>query len=143
MVVRHLLRHNGKVLHWVKGTSIRRINCQKTDRVCHKLHDHSKIAASCCQKPCRHKAFNATSQSCCCCCFGIRPDSCLYISSTLIHCQVGIRAGFLSCIFQARGGKGRRQSTGDSVRICLQVGNNPEDSQEDCRMKLETLRFAE
>jgi hypothetical protein len=46
VVVRHRLRHNGKVLHWIKGTSIRRINCQKIDRVCHKLHDHSKIAAA-------------------------------------------------------------------------------------------------
>jgi hypothetical protein len=43
-----------------------------------------------------------------------------------------------TCIFQVkREGKGR-QSIGDSVD-CLQVGNNQEDSQEDCRMKLETL----
>ena len=37
MVVRHRLRHNGDVLQLIKGTSIRRCNCQKIYSVYYKL----------------------------------------------------------------------------------------------------------
>jgi hypothetical protein len=67
VVVRHRLRHNGKVRRRIKGTSIHPRNCQEFDCVCHKLHDHSETAGVDCQKPCRRKAFNATSRFCCCC----------------------------------------------------------------------------
>jgi hypothetical protein len=60
------------------------------------------------------------------------PDSCLYISD-----EGGIRGKEHSdthqvvserelCLYISREGEGKgRQSAGDSVRICLQVGNNP------------------
>jgi hypothetical protein len=51
----------------------------------------------------------------------------------------GIKVGTLFVYFKQRREGRRRQSTGDSVRICLQGGNSPEDSQGDCRMKLVEL----
>ena len=67
VVVRHRLRHNGKVRFRIKGTSLHSQSCQKVLLRLPKLHDHSKIAAADCQKPCRRNAFNATSQFCCYC----------------------------------------------------------------------------
>jgi hypothetical protein len=45
----------------------------------------------------------------------------------------------IHCIFQVKGEKVKEDRVLETLWDCLQVGNNPEDSQEDCRMKLETL----
>jgi hypothetical protein len=43
----------------------------------------------------------------------------------------GIRVGI--CLYIADRGAGRRQSTGGLCNDCLQVGNDQEDSQQDCK----------